>query len=287
MELYQIRHFVAVVETGSFTKGAQREAVSQPAISVSIAKLEAELEVKLLERRRSSVVATPAGMRLFDAGKAMLRLGNAVKAELKALDKPNLLKIGVLRSFSSQRVSRLLTSFKRTSAPMAIEVFDSSNEHLIELLAEKKLDAIFTILDGRIESFASRVLFSEPYFLAVPDEHRLAQQQVIRVSDLDNEPFITRTGFDTFQDGITALAARGVRIRVVYQTDEFDRTLALVAARIGLALVPGNFEMPAVKFLPVSDLDMVRKYGLLWRPEHKGRDVEKFFEFAKAHAWSK
>jgi DNA-binding transcriptional LysR family regulator len=53
MELYQIKHFIAVAETGGFTKGAQRVAISQPAISASIAKLETELDVKLLDRRRS------------------------------------------------------------------------------------------------------------------------------------------------------------------------------------------------------------------------------------------
>ena len=61
MDLYQIKHFVAVVEGGGFTKGAERVAVSQPAISASIAKLEAELNVKLLERRHSQVVPTRPG----------------------------------------------------------------------------------------------------------------------------------------------------------------------------------------------------------------------------------
>ena len=53
MELTQIRHFIAVAEAGGFTKGAQRAAVSQQAISASIARLEVELDVKLLDRRRS------------------------------------------------------------------------------------------------------------------------------------------------------------------------------------------------------------------------------------------
>ncbi len=57
MELYQIKHFIAVAETGGFTKGAQRVAISQPAISASIAKL----DVKLLDRRRPTVVPTAAG----------------------------------------------------------------------------------------------------------------------------------------------------------------------------------------------------------------------------------
>jgi DNA-binding transcriptional LysR family regulator len=73
MEIYQIKHFVAIVETGSFTKGADRAAVSQSTISISIAKLEAELGVQLLERR-SPVVSTGAGERLVEVGKAILQL---------------------------------------------------------------------------------------------------------------------------------------------------------------------------------------------------------------------
>ena len=76
MEIYQIIHFIAIVETGSFTKGADRSAISQSAISASIAKLEAEFDVQLLDRRRSPVVPTDAGERLFEAGKAILQICN-------------------------------------------------------------------------------------------------------------------------------------------------------------------------------------------------------------------
>ena len=94
MELTQIRHFIAVAETGSFTKGAQRATVSQPAISASIAKLEAHLDIKLLDRRRSPVVPTAAGARLLEAGREILQNCKAVKAELKTIATPKLLRIG-------------------------------------------------------------------------------------------------------------------------------------------------------------------------------------------------
>ena len=83
MELSQIRHFIAVAEAGGFTKGAQRAAVSQPAISASIARLEAELDVKLLYRRRTPILPTVAGARLLEAGKGILQRCNAVKGELE------------------------------------------------------------------------------------------------------------------------------------------------------------------------------------------------------------
>jgi DNA-binding transcriptional LysR family regulator len=103
MEIYQIKHFIAIVETGSFTKGADRAAVTQSTISISIAKLEAEFGVQLLERR-SPVVPTGAGERLVEVGKAILQLCSVVKGELEAIAKPKLLRIGILQSLSSRHV---------------------------------------------------------------------------------------------------------------------------------------------------------------------------------------
>lgn len=286
MELYQLKHFVAVVDTGSFTKGAQREAVSQPAISASIAKLEAELEVKLLDRRRSSVVPTAAGTRLLEAGKAMLRLANTVKAELKAMSTPKLLRIGILQSLSSRRVSKLLSSFRRAHPHIDVEVMDGSSDQLSEWLGDRRLDTVLTILDGDTAKLASRVLFEEPYSLAVPEDHRLARKPFVELSDLDNEAFIVRTGADRFQEGANALVARGIKIQVVYQTDQFDRAVELVAAGVGLALVPARFETPAVKLIPVADITIVRRYGLLWSSDRHVDDLQEFISFAESHGWT-
>jgi DNA-binding transcriptional LysR family regulator len=286
MELYQIRHFVAVVETGSFTKAADREAISQPAISASVAKLEAELEVKLLDRRRTMVVPTAAGLHLHDVGKKILALSHSVKTELKALATPKLLRIGILQSLSSRRVSKLFGSFRSANPDVEIEVLDGTSERLTDFLAEGRLDTVLTILDGNVARFASRVLFEEPYSLAVPVEHRLARKDVVEIEDLQNEAFIVRTGADRFEDGANALVARGIKIQVVYQTDQFDRALELVAAGVGLALVPARFEIASVKLVPVADLTIVRRYGLLWSSERETSRLDELIGFAEKHGWA-
>lgn len=84
MELYQFRHFTAVAETGSFTKAAARAAVTQPALSVSIAKLEDELGVKLFHRSPKSVTLTPAGRRFKGTADGILEACSKVKVELRA-----------------------------------------------------------------------------------------------------------------------------------------------------------------------------------------------------------
>ena len=122
MELYQIRHFIAVVEAGGFTKAAERIAVSQPAISASIAKLEAELETRLLDRQHTVVVPTPEGMRLLEAGKEILQKCNTVKAEFEAIANRRPLRIAVMSPLSSEPVSNLLNSFRQANPNMPIEV---------------------------------------------------------------------------------------------------------------------------------------------------------------------
>ncbi|HEY8008454.1 MAG TPA: LysR family transcriptional regulator [Methylocella sp.] len=128
MELSQIRHFIAVAEAGGFTKGAQRAAVSQPAISASIARLEAELDVKLLYRRRTPILPTVAGARLLEAGKGILQRCNAVKGELKTIAMQKFLSIGVLQSLSSRQISRLLGYFRRANpGPSRFSIGPTSN----------------------------------------------------------------------------------------------------------------------------------------------------------------
>ena len=285
MEIYQIKHFVAIVETGSFTKGADRAAVSQSTISISIAKLEAEFGVQLLERR-SPVVPTGAGERLVEVGKAILQLCSAVKGELEAIAKPKLLRIRILQSLSSRHVSKLLGSFRRDNPFVAIEMFDGVCEQLLGLLSDRRVDAILTIFDDDSSSkFPSRVLFDEPYVLAVPEAHRFAQRDSVNLSDLRGEPFIVRARCDRYHDVSDALDSRGITLNVMYKTDQDDRALALVAAGVGLALFPAHFEMPTVKKVAVSDLGLSRSIGLLWLREREN-DLKEFIKFAESHCWA-
>jgi DNA-binding transcriptional LysR family regulator len=235
--------------------------------------------------RRSPVVPTGAGERLVEAGKAILQLCSAVKGELETIANPKVLRIGTLQSFSSRHVSKLLGIFRRANSHVAIEACDASSEQLVELLSERQLDAVLTILEGSASKFASRVLFREPYVLAVPEDHRFAQRESVTLADLHDGPFIVRTGRDRFQDASNALVSRGIKIRVVYRTAQFDRTLALVAAGVGLSFIPARLETPAVKEVRVADMCFSRTFGLLWSREREN-DLKEFITFAESHSWT-
>ena len=106
----------------------------------------------------------------------------------------------------------------------------------------------------------------------------------MKVADLYDEPFIVRAGHDKFQDASNALVSRGIKIRVVYRTSQIDRTLALVAAGVGLSFIPARLGTPAVKLVQVADVDIYRTFGLLWSRERED-DLKDFIAFAESHCW--
>lgn len=87
-------------------------------------------------------------------------------------------------------------------------MFDGVDEQLIGLLTDRRVDAILTIFEtGSASKFPSRVLFEEPYVLAVPESHRFAQRKSVKLSELRGEPFIVRARCDQARDMISGRPA--------------------------------------------------------------------------------
>lgn len=286
MELYQIRQFVAVAETGSFTKGASRAGVSQPAISAAVAKLEEEMGQKLLDRRQGSVVPTSAGNRLLDAAREILHACNTIKSRLRAASEPETLRVGVLRTLPTVHVVGLLQAFRQAHPDIQIELFEGPREELEKRLEQKKLDVSLTSLGDGAAGKTSIALFTEPYVLTVNQHHRFAKLRSITLDDLQNEPFILRTACETFKDTTALLVARGIRTRLVYRTDQDDRALGLVAAGIGVALMPALYKADGVVNVHISDFDIKRTIGMRWLAQlSENKPLTALVAFACSHPW--
>ncbi len=253
MELYQIRHYVAIAETGSFTRAAMRVAVTQPALSASIAKLEEELGVKLLYRG-------PKG-----------RGSN--------------LRIGVLRTLPTPHVVRLVDAFRRALPDSTIELYDGSRQDLENQLSQGKLIACITSTGPLQEGQRSAVLAREGYGLVVGLQHRFAMVDNISLDELQGEPFIVRTHCETFAATTQLLSDRGIRTRIVYKTDQDDRALALIAAGLGVALMPALYNAPDVRKIKVRDFDVQRVIELRWNADTVDDRLETVISFASSHNW--
>jgi DNA-binding transcriptional LysR family regulator len=286
MELYQIRQFVAVADTGSFTKAAVRAAVSQPAISAAISKLEEELGQQLLNRRQGQVTLTAAGERLLGFAREVLSACANIKAELKTLSGTETIRIGALRTLPTIHVAAVMAAFTRTGGEVGVELIEGTREELQQRLAQKKLHLNLTSLGGS-DSHDALPLFVEPYVLMSPAGHPFARQRSIKLNDLHGERFILRTGCETFKATTELLLARSIKTKVVYRTDQDDRALGLVAAGLGVALMPALFHMPGVVSIPVRDFDTTRTIGLQWLPGIDALDhVARMIATIRSHSWS-
>lgn len=286
MELYQIRHFVAVVEAGSFTKGAHLAAVSQPALSASIARLEAELKVKLLDRQRTKVAPTISGYKLLTAAAEILRDCNSLKHELKRISSPRILQVGVLRTIAGQKVAAFLRSYRGVNKDVAIELVDGASEELTKMLSSRRVAVIITSIDNKSSKFSSQVMFAEKYCLVVPIDHPLARLNSVRLEQLHDQPFIVRTGCEVFADTTRLLATRGAKTRRVYETDQDDRVLALVEGGMGLALMPSQQVSERLRKISIVGFDIERSIGLRWSAKRMDAELSELLAFAATFDWS-
>lgn len=286
MELYQIRHFAAVAETGSFTKAAIRAAVTQPALSASIAKLEEELGVRLFHRSARSVTLTPAGRRFNMTAQEVLNACSKVKAELRASAADRPLRIGVLRTLPSGQLARLVETLQSELPETRIELVDGKREQLRTQLESRKLLASISCNLDHDPGQRSVNLLEEDYGLMVGLNHRFALCESIQLSDLNGERFIVRTHCETFDSTTKLFAKRGVRSQIVYRTDQDDRVLALVGAGMGVALMPAIFDAPNVKKVPVRDFDAKRVISLHWNADVTDDRLDRLIAIAATHNWA-
>jgi DNA-binding transcriptional LysR family regulator len=251
-----------------------------------VAKLEEEMGQKLLDRRQGSVVPTSAGSRLLDAAREILLACNTIKSTLRAASAPQTLRVGVLRTLPTVHVAGVLRAFRQAHPDIQIELFEGPREELEKRLEQKKLDVCLTSLNDAAASKTSVALFTEPYVLAVSQNHRFAKLRSVTLDDLQGEPFILRTSCETFQDTTALLIARGIRTRLVYRTDQDDRALGLVAAGIGVALMPALYKAAGVVNVGISDFNTKRTIGMRWLPQaEENKRLTAMIAFACSHPW--
>jgi DNA-binding transcriptional LysR family regulator len=283
-ELYQLRYFLAVVETGSFTKASQRVRVSQPTLSSGIQKLEQALEVKLFERTGKRVFLTSAGTRFLEHAKSIVAEAQRAMSELKSMPARSVLALGVLTTISAAAVQRLLSDFLRTYPKVIVELFEGSERELNSRLDRELLDVALTI--QRAENRARCTgLYDEGYSLALCARHPLAQKPRIHVTELADEPIIVRTRCELLSETSRFFTNHNVRPRLVYRTEQDERALRMVGAGLGITVMPDHYQEPSVARVELSGFDERRRIALVRERGKPPLVVSDFTEFAVSQAW--
>ena len=252
MDIRALRYFVAVAETGHMTHAAEQLGIQQPPLSVQIKALERELGVVLLRRHPRGVALTDAG-RLFQAEAVrMLQDMAAMKQRMTRVAKgqAGTLAVGFTSSAAAHRfMPEALRAFRRTHPDVELQLREDNAAELTEALAAGRLHCgLLRVPVARPERLVFETLLREPVLVAMPSDHRFAlarhkDSRPLPLAKLCEEGIILvrRPGAPGLYAELLALChAKGLRPRVVAEVDRMMTNLNLVAAGVGLSVVPAS-----------------------------------------------
>jgi len=269
MDLRQLSYFVAVAEEGQFTRAAARESVAQPAISAQIRRLERELGERLFHRDQRGVGLTAAGEALLPHARAALAAaarGRDTIASLRGVLHGRL-RIGVSGP-GDRRLAATLGEFHRAHPGIEITLGERHNEPLLEALAGGELDAaVIGLPDEPLPpQLRARVIAEDAVVLAVPREHPLSRSRTIAIAALRGQPMITLTrgtGLRATLEG--ACRDAGFAPRIIAETSQLGHMVELVAAGLGVAVMPGSALAGAeLAVLRITRPRLLRRTALAW-----------------------
>lgn len=285
MDLYQIRYFLAIAETGSFTKAAERLFVSQPSLSAGIKKLEHELGVVLFERGGRKVLLTPAGDFFLTKAQNILQEYQSTLDAFKSYKERPILRLGTLHTIRGCNLARLIGAYRQQHPNVIIELYNSHLEELAEWLEQGKIDLAMTSLGDHETSKTCQKLFQQKLLLAVSPEHPFARRNSIRLADLEEEPLIERIHCEIWRAYPQLFEEAGIKPQIVYWADNEEWVISLVQVGLGLSIMPVWQGLTNINYVPIADANLNRIIGLKWRSQQKSEAVDWFRIFATSHDW--
>lgn len=285
MDINQIRYFLAIVETGGFTKAADSLLISQPSLSVSIRRLERELGSTLFERGGRRAVLTPAGQFFLVTAREMWEKYQFALNGLRDFRSQPTLRFGVLRTFRIDDISKMITTFREKCSNAIIELRDGTVKDLYNWLEQGEVDLIMTELTSLEDTETSLALFQQDFLLAVPQNHPFAHKDRVSLAELDDQPFIGRNNCEIWGKAPQMFEAAGVEPRVIYLADREEWAISMIKSGMGITIMPVWQNLPDIVYVPIAEANLSRTVGLKWRAQQNSEIVKLFRDFAANYSW--
>jgi DNA-binding transcriptional LysR family regulator len=244
MDLRQLRYFVAVATTKNFTRAAEQMHIAQPPLSRQIQLLEEELEVQLIQRNRRPVGLTEAGRLFYEQSLQVLQRVDQMKntARQTGRNHRQSISIGYVPSTLYGGLPMLVRTFRQRYPDTDVHLVDLSSIQQINELKSGRIDMGFGRIRSNDTSVARTVLREERLVLAIPPAWPLAAEEgPIHLEDLEHPKLIVfpKEPRPSFADHVLGLLhERGIRLDEVHEVRELHGALGLVAAEVGLCIVP-------------------------------------------------
>jgi DNA-binding transcriptional LysR family regulator len=241
MDLGQLETFLVVAREKSFSRAAERLYRTQPAVSLSLKRLEEELGETLLDRTTKGGTLTDAGTTLLPLAQRMLDLRKQIIdtfGSLKGLQQGRL-NIGANESVSEFLLPSVLLAYQQAHPAIRIQAYRQSSERIPTEVLERRLDVGFVSYDPMHPELVSEVILRDHMVLVVPPGHRLARRKEVSMEALGRETFVAHNALTPTRNAIVDLFSRcGTPLRITMELGSLATIQEFVALGAGLAILP-------------------------------------------------
>ncbi|MFL6604517.1 MAG: LysR substrate-binding domain-containing protein [Steroidobacteraceae bacterium] len=274
IKLKDLRYLVAVADTRHFGRAAEKCFVSQPTLSAQLKKLEDYLGVQLIERQPKNVTLTEAGEQIVARARRMLEASEEVVALARAHRDPlaGRLRLALLPTIGPYLLPRVSQPIRKSLPRLELRLYEYQTAQMLEKLEAGEIDLGILALPADAEGFETRELFTEPFTVAVPDQHRLAKKDSVRLDDLNGETLLLLEDGHCLRDQALEVCSRvDLHEKQDFRATSLETLRQMVATGAGITLLPelasrgayGNARGVVIR--PFTRPAPVRHVGGVWR----------------------
>jgi DNA-binding transcriptional LysR family regulator len=261
----------AVAETGGVSAAADELGVPQSTVSRGIARLERELGCALLERDGRGIRLTPDGQHFATTTHRALDLITDAITQLRtdAAHRADTLSIVFQNSLGRSVIPALVKALVTQRPGTHVNLRQGGRAFCLTEFTDGAADLVLVSPPAPpAENITTVSLYTEHLVLAVPRTHRLAQHPTIRLPDLEGEPTLALSpayGLRSITD--TLLRHAGVRVTYAFEGEDVQTVRGLVAAGLGVAIVPPLGSSPDLTEIPIDDPHATRELAASWKSD--------------------
>jgi LysR family transcriptional regulator, hydrogen peroxide-inducible genes activator len=241
MEVHQLRYVCAIADTGNFSRAAERCQIAQPSLSQQVQKLEEDLGAKLFDRLGRSIRLTEAGRAFIPRARAILEQMDAARSTVadQNADLRGSVTVGAIPTVAPYLMPGYTARFAKRFPDAKLRIVEDTTSVLIEGLRDLSIDVAILALPLRHKDLELFPIRTERLFAVLKKDHPRASAKSLALKELRGESFVMLRDGHCFRDlSIDACTHARVTPNIAFESGQFSSVLGMVAAGVGVSLVP-------------------------------------------------
>ncbi|TVY07475.1 LysR family transcriptional regulator [Paenibacillus cremeus] len=270
MELTQLEYFLEVARMEHLTKAAESLSVTQPALSHSISKLEAELGVPLFERKGRNLQINRYGTMFAKRVETILKEVERGKQEIEEYSSPDsgVIHLSYLNILGVDFIPHLIREYQQANPKITFKLTQGDKGLILDRVESGDSDLMITSERPVDDTYEWLSILTLPLYLIVSTEHRLANQESISLKEITGEPFVGLKQNCSLKDSLLARVHHmNFTLVSTYDAEDLPTVAGFVSAGLGVSVLPktAGLELKGLRWIKIEEKGWVWEVGLHYK----------------------